>query len=147
MHSYDTLLLPCVEMWKVYVKFVNVPINNSSLKLTPFNGCKFHAFLQRQRTSSDPGNSTGVWYVNFYGQLLIHTTYSHRLSIVVIRTVKTDFDNLPLKRTIWTSLIRPPFIKIRTRSRRDFFFCVQYKKFQTQSEFLHKLTWINFAPT
>ena len=38
-----------------------VCINNSSLKLTPFSGCKFHALLQKHgRTSSDPGNSTGV---------------------------------------------------------------------------------------
>ena len=54
-----------------------------------------------------------------------------------------------------TSLIRPPFIRISLLSGRDlavifFFVCTIItgkRGFQTQSEFLHKLTWITLFPT
>ena len=72
---------------------VHVCMNNSSLKLEPFSGWKFH------HLSWETENSTGVWWVNFYDT---HTTHSHRLSVEVkwvqLRIFLSPFENIPLRR-------------------------------------------------
>ena len=83
------------------LSFVNRPSN--SLKLTPFSGCEFHAFLQKDELMIQWPRELHRRVVCQFTWPIVdtHTTHSHRLSIEVnISTVKTilpHFESLPLK--------------------------------------------------